>query len=118
VALHLWRRLLVHGPERFGEVYYLGTAPLIGRQGLFDVLVAVHNVTESHFSFDPASGYLVSLEMYPDSGIDPCEVDFADYREVKGRSVPHRLTVRHGDTVFADIQWEQIELPDTDRPAT
>ena len=38
-ALYLWRRLAVEGFPRFGEVYYLGTAPLLNREGLVDVLV-------------------------------------------------------------------------------
>ena len=28
VALHLWRQMLVEGPEKFGNVVYYGTAPL------------------------------------------------------------------------------------------
>ena len=111
VALHLWRRLLVAGPERFGEVYYLGTAPLVPQGGPLEVLVAVHDVIESHFRFDPASGHLVAVEMFPDSAADPCEIHFADHRPVGGRAVPHRLVVRHGDSVFAEIQLDRVELP-------
>ncbi len=33
-ALYLWRRLAVEGFARFGEVYYLGTAPLAGAKDL------------------------------------------------------------------------------------
>src|SRR5690606_8735652 len=53
VALHVWRRMLVRGPKEFGETYYHGAAPLIEREGRFDVLVGTHNVVEARFSFAP-----------------------------------------------------------------
>ena len=37
VALHLWRRLLVDGPEKFGDVYYYGTAPYAAIEGQAEV---------------------------------------------------------------------------------
>jgi len=112
VALHLWQRLLTLGPEQFGEVYYLGTVPIPNRLGLFDVLVATHDVVESRFLFAPDSGQLAGLEMFPDADVDPCEVYFDDYREVNGRRLPHRLIVLHGDEVFAVIRLGEIELPE------
>ena len=33
-----------------------------------------------------------------------------DYRDVGGRQLPHRIEVRHGDELFGQIQWKQIEL--------
>ncbi len=109
-ALALWRRLLLTGPQQFGEMYYLGTAPLLGHDGLFDVLVGTHNVVEGHFAFDRQTGRLVGLEMYPETNTDPCEVYFSDYRPVQQRSLPHRLTVRYGDTVYAELSVERYEL--------
>jgi serine protease Do len=111
VALHLWRRLLLLGPQRFGDVYYQGTVPLIDREGLFDTLVGTHNVIETRFMFQPDTGRLAAIEMYPDSNVDPCEVYFDDYRDVQGRMIPHQIQVRHGNGVFAEIQWKKIELP-------
>ena len=111
-ALHVWRRLLVQGPERFGEVYYLGTTPVAGQEAMCDVLVGVFDVLETHFYFAPASGRLVALEMFSDANADPCEISLSDFRETSpGRFFPMRLLVRHGDQTFADIQWDQIELP-------
>ena len=109
-AMHLWRRLLTLGPQQYGEVYYLGAAPAAGLDGLFDVLVGAHDVVESRFFFHPASGRLALIEMYSDPNSDPCELYFDDYREVNGRKLPHRLQVRHGDRVFAEIQWKQVRL--------
>jgi hypothetical protein len=75
-----------------------------------DVLVATHDVVETHFFFDPHSGYLLGLEMFPDSDVDPCEIYFDDYRDVQGRQLPHRLVVHHGDAVFAQIQLDRCTL--------
>jgi serine protease Do len=109
-ALHLWRQMLVVGPQKFGDVSYYGTAPSTGFDGLADVLVATRNVAEMNFVFDPASGRLLSLEMAAESETDPCELRFSDYRDVGGRQVPHAIEIRHGDAVFGQIQWQQIEL--------
>jgi S1-C subfamily serine protease len=109
-ALHLWQRLLRLGPKQFGDVYYLGTAPVPDRPGLADVLIATHNVVEARFLFDPETGQLIGMEMYPDAQVDPCEIYFADYRSVAGRQVPHALLVRHGDAVYGRIQLESFEL--------
>ncbi len=109
-ALHLWRQMLVGGPLKFGDVHYYGTVPLGGVEGSADVLVGVQNVVEANFAFDPASGRLVLMELFADSEQDPCEVRFDDYREVAGRQVPHRLHVRHGDLVVAEIVWTSIDF--------
>jgi hypothetical protein len=104
VTLGLWRRMLKDGPGKFGDVYYLGTAPLVGREGLFDVLVATHSSVESQLYFDPANGQLVAWEMFADSALDPCELYFSDYREVEGRMFPFHLEVRYGDGVYQVLQ--------------
>lgn len=115
VALHLWQRLLRLGPQQFGDVYYLGTAPVPGRPGLADVLVATHNVVEARFLFDPSTGRLIGIEMFPDVQVDPCEVAFDDYRDVAGRQLPHALLVRYGDTVYGQIRWETVEIAAEER---
>ena len=109
-ALHVWRRLLTVGPKEFGETYYLGTLPLIDHDGLFDVLVGTHNVVEAQFAFDPQSGQLVALEMFPETNTDPCEIYFSDYRPVGDRVLPHRMTVRVGDNVYGELVIERFEL--------
>ena len=114
VALHLWQRFLTVGPSKYGEVYYLGTAPMRGRDKLVDVLVATHNVTQTWFMFDPDSGRLLGIEMFPERDADPCEIYFGDYRIVDGLLMPHRLEVHHGDDIFSVIRLKEINLP---RPA-
>ncbi len=106
-ALHVWQRLVTLGPEQFGEVYYLGAAPLLDHQGLVDVLVGTCNVVESRFSFDRRSGELAAVELFPDSRSDPCEVYLSDYQQRDGCLLPHRIQVRYGDSEFADLEVEQ-----------
>jgi serine protease Do len=110
-ALHLWRLMLVNGPAKFGEVSYYGTAPYPGIEGEADILAAVQNVAEANFVFDKSNGRLAILEMFADPELDPCEIRFADYREIEGRQFPHKLEVRHGDSVFAVIELRKVTLP-------
>lgn len=100
-ALFLWRRLAVEGLARFGEVYYYGTAPLVGHEGLVDVLVGTYKGVECRFYFDPRLGHLLAIELFPDENSDPCEVYFSDYRQTNGRLLPGQITVRYGNEPFA-----------------
>jgi serine protease Do len=109
-ALYLWRRLAGEGLARFGEVYYFGAAPLIGHQGLVDVLIGTHKGVECRFYFDPAQGHLLAIEFFPDDNSDPCEVYFSDYREIDGRLLPARMEARCGDQLFATFKIELFKV--------
>lgn len=109
-ALHLWRRLLVTGPDEFGELHYEGTAPVVGFEGLAEVLRGTHANVEATFAFDPADGHLLALEMFSADDADPCEIYFSDYREVDGRPMPGRIEVRHADEVYVVMLPESFEL--------
>ncbi|NQT36696.1 MAG: hypothetical protein HQ581_04355, partial [Planctomycetes bacterium] len=111
LTLHMWRRLAVLGYGKFGDVYYLGTmplerGPLAGRDQMVDVLVGTHQAVVCHFLFDPETGHLLGVEMFPDDDVDPCEVYFSDYREVDGRFVPAGMEVRHGDRNYGKFQLD------------
>jgi S1-C subfamily serine protease len=112
-TLYLWRRLAVEGFARFGEVYYLGTAPLAGREGLADVIAGTHKDLDCRFYFDPAGGNLLAMEMYPDEDADPCEVYFSQYHEVDGRALPGRMEVRYADEVFAIFTINEFHFEKT-----
>jgi len=116
VAMHLWRTMLVAGPKRFGEVYYLGTAPAPDHPELLDVLVGTHRDVEGHFLFDQKSGKLLRLEMFPDLNVDPCEVRFSDYRSVGKRQIPYRIEVRYGGRDVAKVELDEIVLEETPEP--
>ena len=118
VAMHLWRRFLLVGPEKFGDTYYLGTVPVVGAASLHDVLIGTFDVTESWLMFDPQTGELSGMEVYLDVDVDPCEILFGDYREVDGRSLPHSMTVRHGDRVFAEYKIETFSPSPGDNEET
>ncbi|HZZ74060.1 MAG TPA: trypsin-like peptidase domain-containing protein, partial [Pirellulales bacterium] len=95
-ALHLWRKLLVGGIDKYGALTYYGTAPLVGQDKLVDVLVGITEGVETRFYFEPSDGTLLALEMYPDEHTDPCEIYFHDYKETDGRFLPQRIEVRYG----------------------
>jgi S1-C subfamily serine protease len=108
VALHLWRRLAVEGLDRFGEVYYLGTAPLAGEDKPVDVLVGLDGGVECRFFFDPEDHRLLAIEMVPDDESDPCEVGFGEYHVVEGRLVPGRMEVRVGNDRYGVFLIEKL----------
>jgi hypothetical protein len=109
-SVALWRRLLTLGPEKFGEVYYLGTAPLEGRDKLADVLVGLHGDVECRFFFDADSGQLAAMEMSPEEDSDPCELNFSEFQEVEGRILPGRIEVRHGDSFKEVFHVKQYDF--------
>ena len=114
VALHMWQRMLRIGPEKFGEVYYLGTMPLPEYDKKVDVLVGTFDVVECHYMFDEETGRLVAWELFTDPENDPCEVRILEEQEVDGRKVPKRIHVRHGDNDFGEMEWSKLEFGTTE----
>jgi len=100
LALYTWKRLLQEEFETFGEVYYLGTAPRRDFDVQYDVLVGLYDALEIRAYFDQETGQLMVLEMFPESDSDPCEIEFGEYRDVGGYTLPHRMVVRYGDDPF------------------
>jgi S1-C subfamily serine protease len=115
-TLYLWRRLAVLGPGKFGEVSYVGKAPLPGHGELFDVLLGIYGGVQCRYYFDPAQGTLAAMEMYPDAEADPCEVYFFDYHEFEGRLMPSRMEVRFGDETFGQFKFSEIKLEKETKP--
>ena len=110
--------MLVSGPVKFGGASYYGTAPYPGLEAEADVLAAVQNVAEANFVFDKSNGRLAILEMFADPELDPCEIHLADYRDEGGRQFPHKLEVRHGDSIFAVIELKKVTLPSAKKEET
>jgi hypothetical protein len=102
-ALSVWRRLIVEGPEKFGDLTYLGTFPLPGAPTTYDVLFGRHAGVMCRYYFEPTTGDLACVEMQTQDEADPCELVFADYGEKAGRWLPKRIEVRHGDGIYAVI---------------
>src|SRR3954463_7048991 len=70
-ALHLWQRLLLVGPKRFGDVYYLGSMPWTSDSKLADCLVATTAGVETRFYFDAETNQCSGLELRIADDEDP-----------------------------------------------
>ncbi|MBN2292545.1 MAG: trypsin-like peptidase domain-containing protein [Pirellulales bacterium] len=99
-ALYLWHRLATQGPDAFGEVYYVGTAPLAGSRELFDVVAGLTGDLECRCYFDRKNHDLAALELFAEEGSDPCELYLQNYRKTAGRWMPSLITAHYGDEVF------------------
>ncbi len=127
LALSMWRRMLVEQPRHFGEVLYLGTAPLVGTNAdannasLMDVVIGTYDVVENGFYFDPSSGYLDAIEVFADSESDPFELLMMEYadstnggsEEAPPRKVPRQFIIRTGDAILGKFQVESVTLNKT-----
>ncbi len=60
--------------------------------------------------FDAQSGLLVRLVRYTQSplGLDPTQIDYADYREVDGVQIPFRITTAEPDSVVT-LQVQNVQ---------
>ncbi|HWB00033.1 MAG TPA: trypsin-like peptidase domain-containing protein, partial [Pirellulales bacterium] len=112
-ALYLWRRMLVEGPERFGSVEYVGTAPLLGIDGLAEVLAGTYAGVECQLFFAPRDGRLAVLEYYPHAGAQPCELHFSKYQETQGRWLPTQIDVFHGNQLYASFAVTSFEFAES-----
>ena len=110
VALHLWRKMLVLGPEKFGDVVYFGSIPNQIAKGLGDVLVATQGAIESNFVFDQNDHKLLAMEMYPDIETDPCELYFDDYQVDNDLIVPGLIKFQYKTNPARSIRIQQIEF--------
>ncbi|EMI52453.1 peptidase S1 and S6 chymotrypsin [Rhodopirellula sallentina SM41] len=73
-AMRSLKRMLDKGPEQFGDTYYWGTAPVLGRSPLRDTTVATHSGIETRFYQHPESGRLELIESFADRDGDPAEL--------------------------------------------
>ena len=110
IALHLWRKLLTVGPEKFGDVYHFGNIPNQMTQAENEVLVATRGVVENNFLFDPHTGRLLAMEMYADAETDPCELYFDDYQVDGELTVPAVIVISHGTGEPEKLRIQQIEF--------
>jgi serine protease Do len=115
MALYHYRRLLVLGPAGFeGGCHYAGQTPyyptgLPASRVTADVILTEHAGVACHWFFDPSTGQLLGVECWLESNADPCEISFGDFKDVDGRTLPHRLEVRHGDKEFAAITLTKLQ---------
>ena len=115
VALHYWRKMLVEGPTKFGDVIYFGSLPS-ERPGLLNTLVATAGIVETWFLFTPDTHALDSVEMYPEINSDPCRVRFLDYRTEGELSVPGAIEYLDSDGQKHQITIDQIKFLTSSSP--
>ncbi len=116
VALHLWRKMLVLGPEKFGDVAYIGSSPNQSAEGTGDMLAAVRGSIESNFVFDKNDCKLLAMEMYPDIETDPCELYFDDYQLDDDLTVPGTIKYQYGTNPSRLIKIQQFEFLGDEAP--
>jgi serine protease Do len=92
-ALGSLRRMIQMGPDRFGETYASGTAPLGGTRPLRNVVVATDGEMEVHFLTHPEDRRLEAIEVFADRDSDPAELWF----ETTGvNEVPKAMDLKFG----------------------
>ena len=93
----------------FSEVKVGGQEKIEGKD-----TTLVHGIREGKppvkFYFDMASGLLVRVLRYADTalGLNPTQIDYADYRDADGVKIPYRWTIARPSGRFT-IQVEQIQ---------
>jgi S1-C subfamily serine protease len=110
LALTMWRALLNDGIDRFGQVYYWGTLPLISSGQTHDVLIATRDVMEMRIYFDAENGLPLALEMFADVEFDPCELYFADYRQTPGGLFPFEIRVEYAGRTYGTMKLDAVEF--------
>lgn len=111
IGLGCWYRMLQVGPDKYGEVFYLGKCPVAGRSELADVLVATYDIAESSFYFDSYTQELLLVETSTDADVDPYEIYLDDYQtDAEGLKTPKTIRIMYGDNLFDTITIEKAEM--------
>ncbi|MEM9943816.1 MAG: trypsin-like peptidase domain-containing protein [Planctomycetota bacterium] len=110
LALHLWRQLLVNGPEKFGDISYLGSTPSHSGSGKNEILVGTQGFTETMFEFDSESGVLETIKLVVDLDSYPVELEFKNYRQDGDLKVPSQIVYRSGSGAAVILEIEKIEF--------
>ena len=108
-ALHLWRRLIVQGPEKFGSLHYFGSLPLAGQKKYPHVFEGTYDVAVTNFFFNRDSHQLIAQEMFLDPEGNAVEIQFDDYKKTNGVMFPQKIkTIVSGRPTV--IQLNKIEF--------
>jgi photosynthetic reaction center cytochrome c subunit len=98
----------LHIQERFPELRVEYPEKIDGREA-YVLFASRDEQPVGKFYFDEQSGLLVRVVRYAESplGLNPSQVDYADYRDVDGVQVPFRVTMSKLKYA-ATIQFEEI----------
>jgi photosynthetic reaction center cytochrome c subunit len=82
----------------------------IGERESYVLLCAGEGRPSAKLYFDEQSGLLERVVRYKDSalGVDPEQIDYADYRDVQGVQLPFRITIS-GPTSRSTIQLDDVQ---------
>ena len=123
-ALYLYRKLLTQWNAGFEggfdhgghEPFYPQRADGKTAERLKDLRVdcevirAKHGPFEAKFYYALTDPALLGCEVSVSTDEEPCELYFADYKPVDGRSLPHRIEVRSGDKRYAVLTVKTYTL--------
>jgi S1-C subfamily serine protease len=116
MTLYHYHRLLTQGAKGFeGGFAHGGHEPCYPasdarRRVEAETLVGEHAAVSGKWFFGRDAAVLLGAEVALGKDEDPCEVTFEDYKPVEGRSLPHRMDVRHGDNVFGMLHVRVYQL--------
>lgn len=105
--------LAIHLKEMFTQMRVRGTEK-IGDHEAYQVIGQREGKPPIHLYFDQQSDLLVRLIRYGDTalGLLPTQIDYADYREVRGLKVPYRWTLaRPGGRFTIQVSDLQQNVP-------
>jgi hypothetical protein len=96
--------------QQFTELKVRDNSEKVGDRETDLVLGIVKGQPPVKFYFDKTSGLLVRMVHYTNTalGLNPTQVDFADYREVDGVKTPYRWTIARPSGAFT-IQIDQVQ---------
>jgi len=109
-------RLPLHIQQWFPELHVEYPEKISGREA--HVLFCIReDQSSAKFYFDEETGLLLRLVRYTDSplGLDPTQIDYADYRDVDGVKVPFQVTVSQpgsGSTFQIEEVRDNIAIDD------
>jgi serine protease Do len=109
LAAYHWQRLNVGQARKLGEVTYVGLAPRTHLEQLDDVLAGTLQSVQTLFYFDPTTGLLTRMETFGDLSVDPCVIEFDDYRELEGRQLPFQWRISEGDQAFKTLTIQSYQ---------
>lgn len=101
-------RMIIDGPQRFGDTYVVGTAPLAGMRPLRRVTTATDGPGNVRFYNHPDRLELEVVEWAADRDNDPAELWFDS--DADGNVKKMRLRYGTDDQLILDVdQWEVVE---------
>jgi hypothetical protein len=99
-----------HLPSMLGELKLQPHPEKLGDQTATVVWATTKGQPPVKLYFDPQSGLLVRMVHYTDTalGLNPVQVDYADYRSAGGVKTPYRWTIARPNGAFT-IQLDEVQ---------